>query len=251
MGFPNGGLQGIVSGEMNKKTNGSKLTKLNVLRILTPDEQSLRTKLIETAKDRLSRANEHMGQFFEVIQELQAKKLYLSTHKNFNEFCVVTFGMTLRNARYLIQQVRTEVIVERVKKSNPDAERVKEGARNTEFTFRAKHKLLTNSEFRAIGALPEKVQEAKITELLDTPKPPRGRMPPPLATAAVEANGHAAEPTVKKPTCPIDNEQLAWVIAEIETYYVTNKAALNCIPPITPMMLVSKIQHHLNRWKVG
>ena len=188
------------------------------------------------------------GEIADALQEIKNRKLYRYGFKTWEKYCQHVLKITARSANRALNANEVRKIEANIRQAAIDNEQVAPENRT-----RADFRELGSNEIAALEGLPTAEKEAKVQELMQTPAPARTpRMPPPRAIVQAEAQKPvAAEPEVQKPVCPLDNDQLHWVVLEIENWYQLHKAAVNSVPPPTPMAIVSKIQRHLQNLKKG
>lgn len=186
------------------------------------------------------------GEIADALQEIKNRKLYRYGFKTWEKYCQHVLKITARSANRALNANEVRKIEANIRQAAIDNEQVA-----TENRTRADFRDVTPREARALEGLDGTAKVEAVKELMQTPAPARiPRMPPPREVVPAEApKPIATEPEVQKPVCPLDNDQLHWVVLEIENWYQLNKAAVNCVPPPTPMALVSKIQRHLQNLK--
>lgn len=236
------------------ETNGT-VTKTRITKAAEKKEFTKRKAELEQVIQRhLGRYLEHRDAIGEALHEIKTRKLYKYDFKTWEDYCEQTFERTGRSAnrqinRWEVKQIETQFKNTFAANQTLTIENASSGPVLRE---------LTGREQRSVEGLDRPEKEAKVQELMQTPAPvlPRTpRMPPPRIVEPepeqVPAEASAPkEPELQKPTCPLDNAQLHWVIHEIERCYIQHKEKWNKIPPPAPMTIVSAIQHQLQKWKV-
>lgn len=227
-------------------------------KILTLEESKRKKQLEAIIHKGWANCSKIIGEMAEALLEIKNKKLYKATHKNWATYCADVIEMSERGVRYALNRYEVGVIIRGLKGSESDVVDVtNENDDQNRQPFPILDRKLTAEEVKSVEPLEGAEKVAAVTAMAQSPTPlpvpPRTpRMPPPRAVVPAEApTPVAAEPEVQKPVCPLDNDQLHWVVLEIENWYLLNKAAVNSVPPPTPMALVSKIQRHLQNLKKG
>lgn len=236
------------------ETNGT-VTKTKQSKAAEKKEFTKRKAELEQVIQRhLGRYLEHRDAIGEALHEIKTRKLYKYEFKTWEDYCEQTFERTGRNMNRTINKWEVKQIETQFKNTF---------AANQILTIenetpRPVLRELQPRETDALEGLKDGEKEAKVQELMQTPAPapPRTpRMPPPrmvLADTSGPEPGPVApkEPELQKPSCPLDNAQIHWVVMEIERCYILNKEKWNKIPPPAPMTVVSAIQHLIQKWKV-
>lgn len=207
-------------------------------------------KVIETKWQARCALSDEIAQ---ALLEIKIKKLYRIVNKTWAAYCAVFLRMTERGVRYALNRHEVNLILRGLKRADPDYVDVTNENRKA---FPILDRPLTEKEVKSVETLDGDEKVAAVAAMAQSPVPlpvqsRSPRMPPPRVIA-VEQNTEALEPKepeVQKAECPLDNAQLHWVVMEIENWYQLNRAAVNCVPPPTPMALVSKIQRHLQNLK--
>lgn len=236
------------------ETNGTVTTK-RLTKAAEKKEFTKRKAELELIIDRhLPKYLEHRDAIGEALHEIKTRKLYKYEFKNWEEYCEAKFERSPRTVNRHINKWEVKQIETQFKTTFSDSQTV-----TLEKTAHAPVlRPLGEREIDSLEKLDRPEKEAKVQELMQTPAPvpPRTpRMPPPRIVEPepeqVPAEASATkEPELQKPTCPLDNAQLHWVIHEIERCYIQHKEKWNKIPPPAPMTIVSAIQHQLQKWKV-
>ena len=194
------------------------------------------------------------GDIADALQEIKTRKLYQYGHKTWDKYCQHVLKITGRSANRALNAHDVRKIEASIRQAQVENEAVTTENRTPGTDLRD----LNKNEVRSLEGLPAEEKPAAVEKLMQTPAtvPPRTpRMPPPrmvLADTSGPEPGPVAtkEPELQKPTCPLDNAQLNWVVLEIERCYIDNKVKWNKIPPPAPMTVVSAIQHLIQKWKV-
>ena len=186
------------------------------------------------------------GEIADALAEIKSKKLWRHGYAGWGEYCQHVLKITARSANRALNAHEVRKIQASIKKAAIESSTY-EADRSPGTGLRD----LNKHEVRSLEGVPEEKKKEAVQELMQTPAPARTpRMPPPREVVPAEApKPIEPEPEVQKPVCPLDNDQLHWVVLEIENWYQLNKAAVNSVPPPTPMALVSKIQRHLQNLK--
>ena len=236
------------------ETNGT-VTTTKQTKAAERKEFAQRRKELEQVIDRhLPKYLEHRDAIGEALHEIKTRKLFKHEFKSWEEYCEAKYERSPRTVNRHINKWEVKQIETQFKSTFADSQTV-----TIEKTAHAPVlRPLGEREIDSMEGLERPEKEAKVQELMQTPAPvpPRTpRMPPPrmvLADTSGPEPGPVAtkEPELQKPTCPLDNAQLNWVVHEIERCYIDNKPKWNKIPPPAPMTIVSAIQHQLQKWKL-
>lgn len=225
--------------------------------ILTKEEAKRKKQLEKIIHNGWVNCSKIIGEMAAALLEIKVKKLYKASHKNWATYCAEMLEMSERGVRYALNRYEVSVILKGLKASESDVVEVTNGNDDqNRQAFPILDRELTEKEVKSVEPLEGKEKVEAIQKMATSPTPapvaPRTpRMPPPRIVESVSAEPVAPkEPELQKPTCPLDNAQLNWVVHEIERCYIDNKAKWNKIPPPAPMTVVSAIQHLIQKWKV-
>lgn len=196
------------------------------------------------------------GEIADAISEIKTKKLYRFDYESWQEYCTHVLKITGRSANRALNAYEVRKIQAAVKKAALESTTYEE-KRSPGTGLRD----LNKREVRSLEGVPAEEKPEAVEKLMQAPAtvPPRTpRMPPPRMVLADTSGPEPGptepsapkEPELQKPTCPLDNAQLHWVVMEIERCYILHKERWNKVPPPAPMTVVSAIQHQIQKWKL-